>query len=142
MHTMSGGDALQEYKQIGTTGSVDESSPHRLIQMMMEHAVSRVNFARGHMERDETEKKGRAIGDAISVISGLQVSLNHTANRKMSDNFDALYTYMMRRLLQANLDNDQSILNEVAGLLRELKEAWDAIADDPDVILQNAKVDN
>ncbi len=48
----------------------------------------------------------------------------------MSENFDALYAYMMRRLLEANLKNDDSILDEVSGLLRELKEAWDAIADE------------
>ena len=36
---------------------------------------------------------------------------------------------MMRRLLEANINNDEAILDEVSGLLRELKEAWDAIAD-------------
>jgi flagellar protein FliS len=135
MYTMSGNDALKQYQQIGTTITVDDSSPHRLIQMMMEHVLSRINFARGHMERNEVEKKGKNIGDAISVISGLQVSLNHKANQRMSENFDALYAYMTRRLLQANLDDDPTILDEVAGLMRELKEAWDAIADDPEVIV-------
>ena len=134
MHMLSGNEALREYQQIGTTATVGESSPHRLIQLMMEHALSRINFARGHIERKEVEKKGKNIGDAISVISGLQVSLNHKANKRMSDNFDALYTYMMRRLLEANLNDDLTILDEVAGLLREIKEAWDAIADDPEVI--------
>ena len=134
MYTTSGNDALQQYQQIGTTSTVGESSPHRLIQMMMEHALARINFARCHMERNEVERKGIAIGDAISVINGLQVSLNHKANKRMSENFDALYAYMMRRLLQANLDNDLKILDEVSGLMRELKEAWDAIADDPEVI--------
>ena len=133
MYTTSGNEALQQYRQIGNS-SVDESSPHRLIQMMMEHALSRINFARGHMERREIDRKGKAIGDAISVINGLQVSLNHKANKRMSDNFDALYAYMMRRLLQANLEDDLAILDEVSGLMRELKEAWDAIADDPEVI--------
>ncbi|MCP4302380.1 MAG: flagellar export chaperone FliS, partial [Gammaproteobacteria bacterium] len=65
-----------------------------------------------------------------SIINGLQASLNHKADQRMSENFDALYAYMMRRLLEANLQNDGGILDEVAGLLRELKEAWDAIADD------------
>lgn len=134
MYTTSGSDALQQYQRIGTTNTVGESSPHRLIQMMMEHALSRINFARGHMERNEVDRKGAAIGDAISVINGLQVSLNHKANERMSENFDALYAYMMRRLLQANLDDDVKILDEVSGLMRELKEAWDAIADDPEVL--------
>ena len=135
MYTTTGNDALQQYQQIGTTSTVAESSPHRLIQLMMEHALSRIIFARGHMERKEVAKKGEKIGDAISVINGLQVSLNHKANKRMSENFDALYAYMMRRLLQANLDDDPAILDEVAGILRELKEAWDAIADDPEVLV-------
>jgi flagellar secretion chaperone FliS len=142
MYTMSGSDALQEYQQIGTTNTVGESSPHHLIQLMMEHALSRINFARGHMERKEIASKGKNIGDAISVINGLQVSLNHKANKRMSENFDALYTYMMRRLLQANLNDDLAALDEVAGLLREVKEAWDAIADDPAVITSAVTEDN
>jgi len=133
MFTVSDNNALRQYQEIAMTNAVGESSPHSLIQLMMEHALGRINFARGHMERNEVARKGKAIGDAISVIGGLEVSLNHKANKRMSDNFSALYAYMMRRLLQANLDDDLSILDEVAGLMRELKEAWEAIADDPGV---------
>ncbi len=133
METARGEHALKQYERIGTINEVDESSPHRLIQIMMEHALKRIRFARGYIERNEVAKKGKAIGDAIGVINGLQVSLNHKANEKMCANFDALYAYMMQRLLEANLNNDPAILDEVAGLLGELKEAWDAIADDPEV---------
>ena len=137
MQPASGSDAVHQYRQIGTTNTVGDSSPHRLIQMMMEQVLSRLNFARGHMERREVAKKGRAIGDAISIINGLQASLNHKTNTRMSENFDALYAYMMRRLLEANLKDDMSVLDEVSGLLGELKEAWDAIADDPQVLGPN-----
>jgi flagellar protein FliS len=34
---------------------------------------------------------------------------------------------MKRRLLEANVKNDASILREVSGLMHELKSAWDAI---------------
>ena len=134
METGIGNHALRQYQQIGTANMIDESSPHRLIQLMMAHVLAKISFARGHVERQETAKKGETIGDAISVISGLQVSLNHKADAKMSANFDALYSYMMRRLLEANLNDDVQILDEVSGLMRELKEAWDAIADDPEVV--------
>lgn len=134
MLTERGGDALDQYRQIGTSIAVDAASPHRLIQMMMEHTLSKINFARGSMERNEIAEKGAAIGDAIAVINGLQASLNHKANAKISANFDALYAYMMRRLLEANFNNDATILSEVSGLMSELKSAWDAIADYPEVI--------
>lgn len=133
MYTASS-EALKQYQQIGTRDAVGESSPHRLIQMMMEHALTQMNHARGFIMRNDVERKGRAIGSAISVINGLQVSLNHKADERMSANFDALYAYMMRRLLEANVSNDPAMVDEVAGLMREIKEAWDAIADDPNVI--------
>ena len=132
MHPASGDNALQQYQQIGMRNTVDEVSPHRLIQMMMEHALSKMNFARGFIERGQVADKGKAIGDAISVINGLQASLNHKADERMSANFDSLYAYMMRRLLEANLQNDVSIIDEVSVLMSELKEAWDAIADEAD----------
>lgn len=134
MYTASQNHAMQEYQQVGTRGAIGEASPHRLIQLMMEHALTQMNHARGHIMRDEFERKGRAIGSAISVINGLQASLNHKEDARMSANFDALYAYMMRRLLEANLKNDAAIVDEIAGLMRELKEAWDAIADDAELL--------
>ena len=128
--TFSGTAAAQQYQRLDTLSNIEGASPHRLIQLMMERALSKIGIARGHMECHETSLKGSNIGDAIDLIEGLQASLNHDANQRMSENFDALYAYMMRRLLEANLHNDITILDEVSSLLGELKEAWDAIADD------------
>lgn len=122
--------ATKVYQQIGTTTEIEDASPHRLIQLMMEHVLANVGLARSNLAKGNIAEKGKNIGDAISIINGLQASLNHKADERMSENFDALYAYMMRRLLEANLHNDEAMLDEVAGLMRELKEAWDAIADE------------
>ena len=122
--------ATKAYQQIDTRSRIEDATPHRLIQLMMERALAKIGLARTQLAEGEIANKGINISDAISIINGLQASLNHKADQRMSENFDALYAYMMRRLLEANLRNDQSILDEVAGLLRELKEAWDAIADE------------
>ncbi len=36
----------------------------------------------------------------------------------------ALYSYMVRRLLQANLRNDVSAVEEVEALMRNIADAW------------------
>ncbi|MEM6512671.1 MAG: flagellar export chaperone FliS [Pseudomonadota bacterium] len=123
--------AIQQYKQLDVSSAVDSASPHRLIQMLMERALQNISLARASMEQEKIVEKGERISDAIGIINGLQASLNHKHDPKLSANFDELYGYMMRRLLEANLKNDKVILDEVSGLLRELKEAWDAIADHP-----------
>ena len=129
LSAQSGSAAARQYQQLDTESNIEGATPHRLIQLMMERALAKIGIARGHMQRGEVGEKGSNIGDAISIINGLQASLNHKADEEMSANFDALYAYMMRRLLEANLKDEAEILDEVSGLLQELKEAWDAIAD-------------
>lgn len=127
--TPTGAAAAQAYRKLDAQGTIENASPHRLIQLLMERTLTRIGIARAHMEREESRQKGRAIGDAIDLINGLQASLNHDADARLAESFDALYDYMMRRLLEANLHDDPAILDEVSGLMKELKEAWDAIAD-------------
>lgn len=130
MLTANSDAAVKQYQSIATQSRIDDASPHRLIQLMMERALSKIGLAKTQMQEGRVQEKGNNISDAISIINGLQASLNHSADKRMSENFDALYAYMMRRLLEANLHNDDGKLDEVGGLLRELKEAWDAIAED------------
>ena len=120
---------MREYQNVSTKLEIESASPHRLIQLMMERVLAKIAMARGFMEQGDVARKGELIGDAISIVNGLQVSLNYKADEKLAANFDSLYDYMNRRLLEANLGNDETILLEVADLMRELKEAWDAIAD-------------
>ncbi len=124
-------DAAKEYRQLAIRHEIENASPHRLIQLMMERVLAKIAIATGYMERGAISHKGQQISDAINIISGLQASLNNSADEKLSGNFDELYHYMTRRLLEANLKDDPDILQEVSGLMRELKEAWDVIADEP-----------
>ncbi len=120
--------AVKQYEQLAIRSRVNEASPHRLIQLMMQRVLEKIALARTQIVQGRVHDKGNNISDAIGIIDGLQASLNHDADRRMSENFDALYNYMSRQLLAANLHNDEARLVEVAGLMRELKEAWDAIA--------------
>lgn len=126
-----GSSAVAQYKQLDLSSSVENATPHQLIQMLMARALQHIAAAANNMEQEDVSTKGEHISRAIEIINGLQASLNHKHDPQMSANFDELYGYMIRRLLEANLQNDRSILDEVRGLLGEIKEAWDAIADEP-----------
>ena len=116
----------QMYQQVGVS-SAAYADPHRLVQMLMEGGLVRIARARGAIERGDVAEKGALIGKAIAIIDGLAASLNHDAGGDIAANLAALYDYMQRRLLHANLHSDVAALDEVAGLLREIKQAWDAI---------------
>ncbi len=119
--------AVGRYREVGVETGVLEADPHRLIQLLMEGTLERLHAARGCMERGEMARKGQLIGGALSIVGVLRGALDMERGGEIASNLDRLYEYMERRLLEANLRNDPSLLDEVAGLLREIKEAWDAI---------------
>jgi flagellar protein FliS len=97
--------------------------------MLMEGALDKIAAARGHMERGEIQPKGQQIGSAISILEGLKSSLDMEKGGDIAQNLEELYLYMERRLLEAHLSNDPALLDEVSDLLKQIKEAWDAISD-------------
>lgn len=118
---------LQGYRSQGLKEVVDGATPHALIQMLMEGALDRIASAKGFMERGSIPEKGAQISWAISIIDGLRISLDKSAGGELAQNLENLYHYMMTRLLDANVRNEPAYLDEVAGLLRQVKSAWDAI---------------
>lgn len=120
--------ALKQYQTVNTQAQALEASPHRLIQMLMEGGLSRLAQARGAMARDQVALKGELISKAIGIIGGLREGLNLELGGEVAANLDSLYEYMIARLTEANVRNDAAALDEVAGLLRNVKAGWDAIS--------------
>ncbi len=124
---MNARTATRQYQQVGNQSAIMDASPHALIAMLINGAVTRLTTAKGCIQRDDTAGKGEHLGQGIDIISGLQSSLDMEAGGEISEKLDALYDYMVRRLMQASLQNDMSIVDEVISLLREIQSGWDNI---------------
>jgi len=120
--------ALKQYQTVNTQAQVFDASPHRLIQMLMEGGLSRLAQARGALERGQVGLKGELIGKTIAIIGGLREGLDLQQGGELAANLDSLYDYMVSRLIEANLKNDAALLDEVTGLLRNIKTGWDGIS--------------
>lgn len=125
MYAMS---AMKQYQSVNTNAQLVDATPHRLIQMLMEGGLTRLAQAKGAMERNDVALKGTLIGKIIDIVGGLRQGLNLEAGGEVAANLDSLYIYMTTRLVEANRKNDPAILDEVAGLLREIKSGWDGIS--------------
>lgn len=121
--------AVAQYQKLDVQTGVEGANPHKLIDMLLEGARAQLRRAQGCIARQDIEGRTVTIGKAVSIIAGLQASLDHERGGELSANLDALYDYMQRRLFRANADNDPRALAEVLDLLRTLHEAWSAIGD-------------
>ncbi|HMN44437.1 MAG TPA: flagellar export chaperone FliS [Povalibacter sp.] len=118
---------LAAYQSAAAHGGVAASDPHGLIVMLMDGALERIATARGCMQRGETAEKARLLNRTISIVAELHGSLDMTSGGQIAANLGDLYDYMSRRLLTALANNQAELLDEVSGLLNELRSAWVAI---------------
>jgi flagellar protein FliS len=120
------------YSRVGEETGVASASPHQLIVMLFDGALVAVRAAQQYMKSGNIPAKGQSISKAIMIIDGgLRASLNLEVGGDIAKNLSALYEYMSKQLLIANLKNQPETLEMVHGLLSELKEAWEAIGDKP-----------
>lgn len=121
---MAFGKGANAYQQVHSHGGVESADPHGLITLLMDGALERLVKARGHMQRGEIAAKGEVIGRIIEIIGGLRDALDPKVETPLVGQLDALYDYMSRRLLQANLRNDVAALDEVSTLLNRIRASW------------------
>lgn len=117
------------YAQVGVQTGVSAASPHRLVGMLFEGFNEALAQARGAMRTGQIETKGRAITRAVRIIDeGLKAALNLDAGGPLAADLRDLYAYVTVRLTQANVRNDETLLEECAQLMQPLHDAWLAIA--------------
>lgn len=125
MYAKSG---TQAYAQVGLESAVLSASPHQLVVLLFDGALSAMKKATILMDQGDIPGKGQALSKAINIITnGLRAGLNHEAGGEISANLDNLYEYMTRRLLEANLRNDPEAIAEVERLLSNIADAWKQI---------------
>jgi len=120
--------AIKAYGKVGLESEVMGADPHKLVSMLFQGALLAISNAKTGIANKQIPVKGAAISKAIAIIDdGLNASLDKNVGGEIAQNLSSLYTYMVYRLIDANIKNDTKILDEVAHLLTELKTAWDTI---------------
>ena len=95
--------------------------------MLMDGAIHRIAAARGCLERRDLAQKAQLLQRTVAIIAELRGSLDHQRGGTLAQNLAELYEYMTRQLLRANAENKLEFLDEVAGLLGEVRAAWVAV---------------
>ena len=131
-------NGLQAYQRVNTQTSITDADPHKLIQLLYNGALERINMAKARMQVKDFEGKGRLISKAIEIIGGLRGFLDFEKGGDLSARLESIYDYMERTLFEANAQNNIAKLDEVADLLRSIKDGWDGIREEATSLQQKA----
>lgn len=129
MFSSSPKEAIKAYSKVSVETGVLAADPHQLIVMLFDGAIKAIVEAGIQMKANNVAEKGRLITQAILIIeSGLRASLNKKVGGQLALNLDALYGFLSKELILANLDNNEEQLAKVNKSLMELRSAWLQIA--------------
>jgi flagellar protein FliS len=104
------------------------ASPVELVRILHTAAVDSVSDALYHIRSGDISSRSRAINKTQMILVELASSLDRTQNHAFPERLLALYDYMLTRLSNANVDQDEAPLMEVGRLLSTLQEGWAAPA--------------
>jgi len=114
-----------------TKGSLETriagADPYQLVQMLMAGVLENLNYAKGAIQRKDLEKKSHYLSKAQAIVDSLRYSLDDSAGADAAGNLRQLYMYMSTRIADASIEMDIGIIDEVAGLMIDIKGAWDQI---------------
>ena len=112
----------QAYKKI----QVQTADQGQLILMCYDGTIKFLKQALVAMQNNDEDGRSNLLTKAQNVLWELTNSLNFEAG-EIAYNLDALYNYMIRRLVDADFNNNPDQVNEVINHLTEIKGAWETI---------------
>jgi flagellar secretion chaperone FliS len=109
--------------------SVKTASQGRIIVMLYDEAVRQIDNALGLLRQNsrELDRVNNALVKAQDVITELMVSLDLEQGGEIAQNLLRLYLFFNDRLMEGNVKKEEGPLQEVRGMMVDLRDAWKQI---------------
>lgn len=104
---------------------IQTATPAQLTLMLYDGAIKFCNLAINAVEEGQIEMANTNIKKVEAIIAEFRATLNF--KYPVAKDFDNVYEYLGRRLLEANLHKDKEILEEVLSHLRVMRETWTGV---------------
>ena len=98
------------------------ASPAELTLMLYEGAIKFCNIAITAVEQKDIQKAHDNIVKTQKIIEHFRLTLD--MKYPVAKDFDRVYEYLGRRLIQANIKKDKEILEEVLEHLHSMRDTW------------------
>lgn len=98
------------------------ASPAELTLMLYEGAIKFCNIAIMAIEKEDLEKANVNIIKAQRIIEEFRATLD--MKYPVAQDFERVYVYLQKRLIEANMNKDKEILEEINTHLRSMRDTW------------------
>lgn len=99
-------------------------SPERIVLALYDGALLAMDRAKEAITSEDTKVLGEQLSKAMAIIGELQASLDKERGGEISERLDALYGYVLRSLLDANMNKDAEKVMECHGHIQTVRDGW------------------
>ena len=103
---------------------IQTSSQGDLIVMLYQGCIKFLRLAKKSIEEENIHNTNEYMIRSQDIIMELLTTLNTEQGGEIATNLSALYEYLYRRMIKANMEKDTEIIDEVENIMLELLEAW------------------
>lgn len=119
---------LQAYQSVRKATMIEGASPHQLIAMLYDGAISNIAIARQHIATGKRQQLHVHTDKALAIVQELQGSLKNYETDELAGNLFELYSYITATLIKSEREMDDEGFGVCAHLLDVLRDAWNSIA--------------
>lgn len=100
------------------------ATPEQLQLMLYDGAIRFAEQARIALSDKKFEQSYELLTKAQKIIVELQCTLKHDLAPDLCGKLAALYNFVYRKLVEANVQHDTALIDEALGILRYQRETW------------------
>lgn len=122
--------ARARYRDLDLSSKVEGASPHRLIGILYEELLKTLDtMAAGLAAGGDATKMGMPVrrARAMSILLGLEGSLDHDNGGGLSQGLAAVYRETRRLIGEAITNSDPAPLAQAREIVSEISDAWTQI---------------
>jgi flagellar protein FliS len=119
--------AQASYQNVDLSTRVEGASPHQLIALLFEEALTAIDAMSAAAVRRDIAKVSATQARALSIVGGLQASLDMERGGELAQNLADVYREASRLILAAGRNSEPMFAQQARTMLAEIASAWNAI---------------
>ena len=121
------GAARAQYRTVDLSSRIESANPHGLVAILFDELLKSIDAMTAAMRARDFGQRGTRQARALSILNGLETSLDLEAGGELALSLLAIYREARRALLAAGRDNDPEQLANIRATLAEIASAWETI---------------
>ena len=121
------GAARARYQIVDMASRIEGATPHRLVGILFDELLKALDAMAAAVRRGDVAQRGTRQARALSILHGLEGSLDFDKGGEIAEGLLAIYREARRLTIAGGRSNDSEQIVQARDMLHEIASAWDAI---------------